>query len=236
MNDVLTYSTWDEKASEEVMDTFSGEMDVLKWAYSTYQKIVYACSFGAEGIVLIDLISKVVKEADIVFLDTGLHFPETYELINEVKDRYPGLSIHFLKPGLSVEEQEKRYGSELWKRQPDQCCRLRKIEPLREHLSGMEAWITGLRREQSETRKHVRYINKDDNFKLIKICPLIHWTWEDVWTYIKLNQLTYHKLHDQDYPSIGCEVCTLPVTDCGNLRAGRWAHQEKTECGLHQFR
>lgn len=79
MNDVLTYSTWDEKASEEVMDTFSGEMDVLKWAYSTYQKIVYACSFGAEGIVLIDLISKVVKEADIVFLDTGLHFPETYE-------------------------------------------------------------------------------------------------------------------------------------------------------------
>ncbi|AGN36583.1 phosphoadenylyl-sulfate reductase [Bacillus paralicheniformis] len=236
MNDVLTYHTWNEKASEEVMDTFSGEMDVLKWAYSTYQKIVYACSFGAEGIVLIDLISKVVKEADIVFLDTGLHFPETYELINEVKDRYPGLSIRFLKPGLSLEEQEKRYGSELWKRHPDHCCRLRKIEPLREHLSGMEAWMTGLRREQSETRKHVRYINKDDNFKLIKICPLIHWTWEDVWTYIKLNQLTYHKLHDQDYPSIGCEVCTSPVADGGNLRAGRWARQEKTECGLHQFR
>lgn len=112
MNDVLTYHTWNEKASEEVMDTFSGEMDVLKWAYSTYQKIVYACSFGAEGIVLIDLISKVVKEADIVFLDTGLHFPETYELINEVKDRYPGLSIRFLKPGLSLEEQEKT----LWQR------------------------------------------------------------------------------------------------------------------------
>ncbi|KAA6451911.1 phosphoadenylyl-sulfate reductase [Bacillus swezeyi] len=236
MNGVLTYHTWNEDDAKAVMDGFSGEMDVLKWAYSTYGKIVYACSFGAEGIVLIDLISKIKKDADIVFLDTGLHFQETYDLIKEIEHKYPGLSIRFLKPALTLEEQEEKYGKELWQRQPDLCCSLRKIEPLKEHLSGMDAWITGLRREQSETRSHVRYINKDDKFKLVKICPLIHWTWGDVWSYIRLNQLTYHKLHDQQYPSIGCEMCTLPVTDGGNLRAGRWAQREKTECGLHQFR
>ncbi|QHZ47176.1 phosphoadenylyl-sulfate reductase [Bacillus sp. NSP9.1] len=236
MNECLTYNTWNEHDAKKVMDHFSCEMDVLKWAYRTYNKIVYACSFGAEGIVLIDLISKIKKDADIVFLDTGLHFQETYDLIEDIRKTYPDLSIRFLKPKLSLKEQEERFGSELWRHHPDLCCSLRKIEPLREHLSGIEAWITGLRREQSETRRHVRFMNKDDQFKLVKICPLIHWTWDDVWNYIRLHQLTYHKLHDQQYPSIGCEMCTLPVTDGGNLRAGRWAHREKTECGLHQFR
>ncbi|KKB73177.1 MULTISPECIES: phosphoadenylyl-sulfate reductase [Bacillus] len=236
MNGVLTYHTWNEDAAKEVMDRFCGDMDVLKWAYRTYDNIVYACSFGAEGVVLIDLISKIKKDANIVFLDTGLHFQETYDLIKRIKDKYPGLVISFLKPDITLEEQEDRYGGELWKRQPDMCCALRKIEPLKKHLSGADAWITGLRREQSETRRHVRYINKDDKFKLIKICPLIHWTWDDVWSYIKLNHLTYHKLHDEHYPSIGCEVCTLPVTEGDDIRAGRWAHLDKTECGLHQSR
>lgn len=236
MNDVLTYDTWNEDDARKAMESFSGEMDVLKWAYRTYDNIVYACSFGAEGIVLIDLISKIKKDANIVFLDTGLHFQETYDLIKTIEERYPSLSIRFLKPDLTLKEQEDRYGRKLWKHQPDLCCNLRKIEPLRKHLSGMDAWITGLRREQSETRKHVRYINKDEKFKLIKICPLIDWTWDDVWNYIKLNTLTYHKLHSKHYPSIGCEVCTLPVTEGGDLRAGRWAHRDKTECGLHQFR
>ncbi|MDA1475126.1 phosphoadenylyl-sulfate reductase [Bacillus changyiensis] len=236
MNDGLTYETWNENISNQLINRFDSEMEVLKWAYHTYDKIVYACSFGAEGIVLIDLISKIKKDANIVFLDTGLHFKETYDLIKQIEAKYPALSIQHLKPRMTLKEQEEKCGRELWKHHPDLCCHIRKIKPLQEHLSNMDAWISGLRREQSETRRNVHYINKDDQFKLIKICPLIHWRWDDIWNYIKLNQLPYHKLHDHHYPSIGCEVCTLPVDDGADLRAGRWAQHGKTECGLHQLR
>ncbi|PLT28841.1 phosphoadenylyl-sulfate reductase [Peribacillus deserti] len=229
---MITYETWADGASRELegKDYF----DVLKWAYNQYgDEIVYACSFGAEGIVLIDLISKVNKNARVIFLDTELHFQETYDLIDKMKAKYPLLTIDLVKPKLSLEQQEERHGKELWKHNSNQCCHMRKIEPLAEQLSGMKAWISGLRREQSLTRKHVEYINKDEKFKLIKICPLIHWTWDDVWTYIKLNQLPYNELHDQNYPSIGCRMCTVPVTDGSNSRGGRWMNSEKTECGLH---
>ncbi|MCF6094229.1 phosphoadenylyl-sulfate reductase [Microaerobacter geothermalis] len=210
-------------------------IDVLKWAYGTYQDgLVYACSFGAEGMVLIDLISKVQKNAQIVFLDTHLHFKETYELIEKVKIRYPDLRIEIVEPSLTLKQQKEEYGDELWKRNPDQCCHLRKIEPLKKLLSGYSAWITGLRREQSPTRSRMQYVNKDNKFQLVKICPLIYWTWEEVWDYIKLYNLPYNPLHDRGYPSIGCENCTQPVHEGGDLRAGRWSDFKKTECGLHQ--
>lgn len=132
-----------------------------------------------------------------------------------------------------MEEQAKKYGPELWKTEPDLCCFLRKIRPLEEVLYGVPAWISGLRREQSPSRKNTDFVNKDERFKSIKICPLIYWTWEDVWSYIRQNELPYNILHDQGYPSIGCEPCTLPVTDPNNQRAGRWAGFNKIECGLH---
>ncbi|MCY9374300.1 phosphoadenylyl-sulfate reductase [Bacillus sp. T17B1] len=232
---IITHDTWNDTLSKQITDQLIDELDVLKWAYRIYgEKIVYACSFGAEGMVLLDLISKINKNAHIIFLDTGLHFQETYELIETVKERYPSLKIQLLEPELSLKEQETQYGGELWKHNPNLCCELRKIDPLKKHLSGMTAWISGLRREQSPTRKHIQYVNLDQKFKLIKICPLIHWTWDDVWTYIRLHNLPYNKLHDQHYPSIGCEMCTLPSSDPNDERAGRWAGREKTECGLHQ--
>ncbi|WP_047152219.1 phosphoadenylyl-sulfate reductase [Aneurinibacillus tyrosinisolvens] len=210
-------------------------LDVLKWAYSTFgDEIVYACSFGAEGMVLIDLISKIRKDAKVVFLDTNVHFKETYELIKRVQQRYPSLRIELLQPGLSLEEQASRYGDELWKSKPDQCCALRKLAPLEKALSGARAWISGLRRDQSPTRKNTQYVNCDRKFSSIKICPLIHWTWNDIWKYITLLDLEYNELHDKGYPSIGCEHCTLPAANTDDMRSGRWAGFGKTECGLHQ--
>src|SRR5690606_34632307 len=149
---------------------------------------------------------KVNKHAKVIFLDTDLHFQETYELIAKVKEKYPSLQIELIKPSLTLKEQTNIYGERLWERDPDRCCNLRKIEPLRTELNKVSAWISGLRREQSETRRRTNYINKDDTFQSIKICPLIHWTWEEIWTYIRLHQLPYNPLHDRGYPSIGCKM------------------------------
>ncbi|MDL4842693.1 phosphoadenylyl-sulfate reductase [Aquibacillus rhizosphaerae] len=215
-------------------DATKGAAQVLDWAYETYgESVKYACSFGAEGMVLIDLISKVKEDAEIVFLDTDLHFQETYDLIDKVKKRYPNLNIIMKKPDLTLEEQGKEHGSALWKRQPDQCCFIRKIKPLEDALSGAEAWISGLRREQSPSRSNTNFVNKDNRFKSVKVCPLIHWTWDDVWDYIEQNNLEYNDLHDQGYPSIGCIPCTAAVGEQGDSRAGRWQGSSKTECGLH---
>ncbi|WP_420491216.1 phosphoadenylyl-sulfate reductase [Neobacillus vireti] len=235
MSELLTYENWNEEKIASFINNKPDFLDVLKWAYQEYKDdIVYSCSFGAEGIVLIDLIYKVNKQAKIIFLDTGLHFPETYELIEKVKERYPLLDITMLKPKASLEDQAKWYGDELWKHNPNLCCHMRKVVPLKEALSNVSAWISGLRRDQSLTRRNTQYINKDDKFHKVKICPLIHWSWEDIMTYITLNNLPYNPLHDQGYPSIGCAPCTQPVTNTGDLRAGRWAGNTKTECGLHE--
>jgi len=215
-------------------DDTLGAQRIVEWAYDVYgDSLVYSCSFGAEGIVLIDLISKVKNDAHIVFLDTDIHFQETYDLIDKIKNKYPDLNIEMKKPDLTLEEQSKQYGSALWKKDPNQCCFIRKIKPLEEVLSGATAWISGLRREQSPSRANTDFVNQDERFKSVKVCPLIHWTWDDVWDYIKGNDLPYNDLHDQSYPSIGCIPCTSPVTDSEDSRAGRWAGFNKTECGLH---
>jgi phosphoadenosine phosphosulfate reductase len=231
---ILTYDNWDEKLHEEINAQLTDFMDVIKWAYHTYQdNILYSCSFGAEGIVLIDLISKVNPNAKIVFLDTDLHFKETYSLIEKISEKYPLLEMNIKKPELTLEQQATQYGDKLWEHNPNLCCTIRKIEPLTEELSRVDAWISGLRREQSVTRKYINYINKDNRFKSVKICPLIHWTTADVWNYIKLNNLPYNELHDKNYPSIGCAMCTRQALS-GDLRSGRWIGFEKKECGLHQ--
>lgn len=227
---MVTYETWGETIIDDRADT----LDVLKWAFREYRdEIVYACSFGAEGIVLLDLIYKVNQHAVIKFLDTGLHYQETYELIEKVKERYPNLTIEMVSPPITLDEQKKEYGDELWRHNPNLCCHIRKVLPLEEALKDAKAWISGLRREQSPIRSKTQYINRDDKFKRVKICPLIHWTWEDINQYIALNQLPYNPLHDKGYPSIGCAPCTKPVNHSTNLREGRWAGLNKTECGLH---
>lgn len=232
---MLTYESWQPVLPQFDQDEmYKAALNVLEWAYGEYgNDIVYACSFGIEGIVLIDLIAKVRPDAKIVFLDTDVHFKETYETIDRVKAKYPQLQIELKKPAITLEEQAKQYGDKLWEREPNKCCGIRKMTPLNETLSGAKAWISGLRREQSETRANVEFINKDDKFKSIKICPLIHWTWKDVWRYVTKHDLPYNPLHDQGFPSIGCETCTKPAFTAEDLRSGRWQGSGKTECGLH---
>ncbi|KIQ94669.1 Phosphoadenosine phosphosulfate reductase [Anoxybacillus thermarum] len=234
---MITYETWDEvqKPTFPIDNNEKGALHVLSWAYAHYgDDLLYACSFGIEGIVLIDLISQVKDDAHIVFLDTHLHFPETYETIERVKRAYPRLRIHLQTPSLSLAEQEKQFGAELWKKDPNKCCELRKIVPLREAMTGKKAWISGLRREQSPTRQHVEFINRDKKFQNIKVCPIIYWTWKDVWRYVHRHNLSYNPLHDRGYPSIGCAPCTVPAYTEEDLRSGRWAGLGKTECGLHE--
>ncbi|WP_042350121.1 phosphoadenylyl-sulfate reductase [Bacillus massiliigorillae] len=230
----LLYSTF----KEENIPIFSeaskekGAHAVLEWAYAQYgDQLLYACSFGVEGSVLLHLLSQVKPDAKVLFLDTGLHFKETYETIEKTKERYPLLRIEKKLPSLTVEEQSAQHGPELWKSNPDYCCQMRKVKPLEEELQKVDAWLSGLRREQSSTRQNVQFVNKDDRFQLIKICPLIHWTWDDIWAHVRKHDLPYNSLHDFDYPSIGCEPCTKAVTT--NSRDGRWQGQGKLECGLH---
>lgn len=236
MSAEVTYQNWNQISGNFTFDNETkGARSVLEWAYSTYAEgeIVYASSFGAEAIVLIDIIQKIKPDAHIVFLDTGLHFPETYEVINKIQAIFPALRIEKKEPELSLDEQGTQYGSALWLRDPNQCCNIRKVIPLQKTLTAKQAWISGLRREQSPTRANTEFVNKDDKFRNIKICPLIYWTWDDVWAYIRENNLPYNTLHDQQYPSIGCLPCTKPVSADGDSRAGRWSGSSKTECGLH---
>ncbi|MFA9557909.1 phosphoadenylyl-sulfate reductase [Evansella sp. AB-rgal1] len=233
----LSYETTKDFVYSQTNDLLAKKdsIGVLKWAYATFKDdLTYACSFGAEAIVLLDLISKVKPNARVVFLDTHLHFQETYELIGKIKNKYPKLIIEYAQTEVTLEQQAEQYGKKLWEVDPDLCCKIRKNIPLEKALHGSKAWLTGLRREQSPTRANTQFVNKDNKFQSIKICPLIHWTWDEVWQYIKLFELPYNELHDQGYPSIGCSKCTFPVKEGEDLRAGRWAGKEKTECGLHK--
>jgi phosphoadenosine phosphosulfate reductase len=232
----LTYQNWSQISGDFLIsDETKGARSVLEWAYGSYpeDQLVYASSFGAEAIVLIDLIQQIKADAHIVFLDTGLHFTETYEVIKKIKLRFPQLKIELKQPELSVDEQAGQYGSALWKRDPNQCCNIRKVIPLQETLSAKQAWISGLRREQSPTRAQTEFVNKDEKFLNIKICPLIHWSSDEIWAYIRERDLPYNTLHDFQFPSIGCFPCTNPAGADGDSRAGRWSGSSKTECGLH---
>lgn len=236
MSAVVTYENWSQISDHfQINDETKGANQVIEWAYRSYteEQIIYASSFGAEAIVLIDLIQRYQPDAQIVFLDTSLHFQETYEVIERVSARFPKLRIEKKQPHLSLDEQADQYGTALWKRNPNECCHIRKVIPLQEVLSTKVAWISGLRREQSPTRANTEFINKDEKFKNVKICPLIHWSWSDIWSHIRERDLPYNKLHDKQYPSIGCIPCTQPVVANGDSREGRWTGIGKTECGLH---
>lgn len=208
--------------------------DVLVWGIEQFgTEIVLASSFGAEDVVLIDMLHKLAPKTPIFYLDTGKHFPETLSTRDRLQERY-GISFIQKLPALTLEEQAERYGDKLWEREPNLCCKLRKVEPLREILSTYSAWITGIRREQAPTRANAKKVEWDEKFQLVKLNPLADWTQEDVWTYIRSHDVVYNPLHDRHYPSIGCSVCTRPVMPGEDPRAGRWSGFSKTECGLHK--
>jgi phosphoadenosine phosphosulfate reductase len=207
--------------------------EVLQWALQEYHdNIALSCSFGAEDVVLVDMIARIRPGSRVFTLDTGLLFPETHEVIKRIQERYP-ITLEIYTSDITIEEMEKRYGKELYHTNPDLCCQLRKIQPLQKALAGLKAWITGLRRDQAPTRAHTKKVEIDPKFGLIKVNPLADWHWEQVWTYIRENKVPYNTLHDQNYPSIGCAPCTRPVRPGEDPRAGRWPGKGKIECGLH---
>nr|WP_239484076.1 phosphoadenylyl-sulfate reductase [Paenibacillus rhizolycopersici] len=211
----------------------STPQEIIAWAVETFPNITFACSFGAEDVVLVDMLQQISPSTDIFYLDTDFHFKETYETRDAIAAKY-GLEFVRVSPRLTPEEQAAQYGEELWKSDPNACCNVRKVEPLTRVLGRYEAWITGIRRDQAPTRANAKKIEYDAKFGLVKFNPIAHWTSDDVWNYIREHELIYNPLHDRNYPSIGCEYCTRQVMPGEDPRAGRWSGTEKTECGLHK--
>lgn len=206
---------------------------VLSWAFANYgDRVALATGMGVEGMALLDMAQRINTSLKVFTGDTEFLFPETYDLIDRVEDRY-GIKIEKLYSELTPDEQERELGPRLWARDPDQCCAIRKVEPLRQKLATLDAWITAIRRTQTAERAGARKIDWDAKFDLVKISPLADWTRERVWNYVVKNDVPYNPLHDRNYPSIGCTHCTRAVMPGEDLRAGRWSGSGKTECGLH---
>lgn len=214
--------------------------EVITWFLKDFNgKVALSTSLGAEDQALTYMISQVDKTADVFTLDTGRLFPETYDLIDLTSKKY-GISIRVMFPDAArVEAMVSEKGINLFYDSIENrklCCHIRKIEPLKRAFSGLDAWICGLRREQSVTRKDMQLVEWDENNGLIKVNPLIDWTEEQLWSYLKLNFIPYNKLHDAGFPSIGCQPCTRAVMPGEDVRAGRWwwENPETKECGLHK--
>ncbi|WP_051471088.1 phosphoadenylyl-sulfate reductase [Patulibacter minatonensis] len=207
----------------------SSAAEVVAWALDAYHpQIALACSFQKEESVLLDLVFAAKPDARVFALDTGVLFDETYELWKRTEERYDTTIERWQGPSLA--QQAAEHGDRLWERDPSKCCGIRKVGPLRDGLKTLDAWITGIRRDQSPARAGARKVEWDDAFGLVKVNPLADWDDKAVWRYVLANDLPYNPLHDQDYASIGCFHCTKQ----GAGREGRWASSDKIECGLHQ--
>ncbi len=207
--------------------------EIITWAsHRLGDRLTFATGFGAEGCVVIDLIAQAGLRVDVFTLDTGVLFPETYALWRRLEDRY-AIKIRAVRPAQTIDEQAATLGPALWARDPDRCCELRKVLPLREALTSFDGWITAIRRAQTPERATAQPVEHDAKFGLLKINPLVAWSHDDVWAHIYANDVPYHALHDEGYPSIGCVPCTSLVQIGEDPRAGRWRGTAKRECGLH---
>ncbi len=212
--------------------------EVLTWALGNYAKIALASSFGAEDVALIDMIAKIRPDAHVFTLDTGRLNTETYDVIAKVQQKYPQLQLRIMFPQAeAVEQMVSAKGINLFYDSVEnrkQCCYIRKVEPLGRATQGLDAWITGLRRDQTANRSGMETVELDADRQIAKINPLIDWSNEQVWEYIHANDVPYNALHDQNFPSIGCAPCTRAIAAGEDLRAGRWWWEmSNQECGLH---
>jgi phosphoadenosine phosphosulfate reductase len=182
------------------------------------------------------MIQKINPRTPLFYLDTDFLFPETYAVRDRIIEKYGLLPSQIIqvKSLLTPEGQAAQYGDALWLRDPDQCCNVRKVQPLTRILGGYSAWVTGIRRDQGPNRANAGLVEWDHKFALVKFNPLAQWRAEDVWTYIRVHEVPYNALHDRNYPSIGCTHCTAPVRPGEDARSGRWKNFGKTECGLHK--
>ncbi len=208
---------------------------ILCWAVRHFPEgLALACSFGMQSVVMVDMLHRLglLPKVEVFYLDTGLLFEETHEVRRALRARYDLEPVRVC-PELSLEAQARRHGSELWKRDPERCCALRKVQPLRRYLAGKKAWITGMRRAHGKSRAQVPIVLWDAASGLVKINPLAAVEEKDIWRYIHRRAVPYNVLYDRGYPSIGCAPCTRPVQPGADPRSGRWAGHGKTECGIH---
>jgi phosphoadenosine phosphosulfate reductase len=224
------------KNKSEEFEKLSAQ-ELLKWVYDNFENVGFTSSFSADDVAIIHMIKQIKPDALIIFIDTDFHFPETYELVEKLKKEWK-LNLKVIKPLISVEEQNKLYGEKLYEKDPDKCCEIRKVEPLKRVLEELDVWITGMRRDQSPTRANIGKVEihtLPSGKKILKVNPIADWTRKDVWKYVMEHKLPYNPLYDKNYLSIGCAPCTRPVQEGEDERAGRWAGKGKLECGLHTF-
>jgi phosphoadenosine phosphosulfate reductase len=225
---------------QQLNENLKTPQEVLKWSLDNlHPRIAMASSFGAEDVVVIDMIMKINSKARIFTLDTGRLNQETYDIMDEIRKKY-SMNIEVMFPDQNETEQMIRVnGMNLFYHSIENrklCCGIRKVHPLNRMLSTLDGWITGLRADQTEMRLKANRIEFDEQHNgIIKINPIIEWTWEQTWDYIKKNNIPYNKLHDRGFPSIGCEPCTRAIKPGEPLRAGRWwwESDSQKECGLH---
>jgi phosphoadenosine phosphosulfate reductase len=208
--------------------------EVIAWAVETYgEGLALSASFGGgEGMALLDMISRVTDKVTVLTIDTGFIFKETAEFREEVMRRYK-LPVEVLRPEMTIEEQVECYGEQMRTCTPNLCCQIRKIEPLQKALTRYDAWMTGIRREQTPQRAGTRVVGWEERYGAAKIAPMPHWTETQVWDYVRAHDVPVNPLLHQGYKSIGCEPQTRPVHDDEDARAGRWTGLDKTECGIH---
>jgi phosphoadenosine phosphosulfate reductase len=211
----------------------AGIEEILEWAAERFSpRLAMTSNFGAEGVVLIDHLARVAPQTPIIYLETGFQFAETDQLKERLRARYE-LNIVERRAELTVEEQNRIHGERLYERDPDLCCRIRKVEPLSSSLEGYDAWIAALRRDQSPTRANIGVVEWNARHGLVKFNPLATWTRRRVWDYIVAHELPYNPLYDEGYTSIGCVPCTRRVVAGAHERSGRWDGEKKLECGIH---
>ena len=225
---------------QQLNENLKSPQEVLQWSLDNlHPRIAMASSFGAEDVVVIDMMMKINPKARIFTLDTGRLNQETYDVMDEIRKKY-NVNIEVMFPDQNEVEQMVRVnGLNLFYHSVGNrklCCGIRKVHPLNRILSTLDGWITGLRADQTEVRSNANKIELDEQHNgIIKINPIMEWTWDQTWDYIKKNNIPYNKLHDKGFPSIGCEPCTRAIKPGEPLRAGRWwwESDSQKECGLH---
>jgi phosphoadenosine phosphosulfate reductase len=217
--------------TEEQIEQLPAE-EVLRWASEEFgDRLCLSCSWQKQSSVLVHMVSELELDVDIVELDTHLFFKESYETRERLVERY-GLTL-IVPNVITIAEQHKHEGPNLWETNPDRCCHIRKVEPLIQALRPYDAWVSGIRREQSPSRAGAKKVERSERYGVWKVQPLADWSEKDVWRYILQNDIPYNPLHDVGYRSIGCIPCTRPTRPDEEERAGRWAGSDKLECGIH---
>jgi len=216
----------------------STPLELIEWSFSRFdhETTVMTTAFGMEGCALLDMFARFTERLTVAYIDTGFFFPETLDLIEQVKRKYSQFRFQKWESPISTAHQERSYGNALWQNNPNLCCHIRKVVPMKINIKSFELWATAVRKSQTSQRASTSILSWDWNYEILKFCPMANWTRSEVWNYVQRNDVPFNPLHLQEFPSIGCTHCTKSVpgsSPTDDSRQGRWQGTAKTECGLH---